>query len=246
MNFNIDSKQPNLVTNDVEIAYDELLVKNTTGMTISEKITDQIYELYIAYVYEHKFVVFCLVFAVVFLIYRYYKNKEEKQDKQENYVDSYEMKNLVDCQRNKLYYNEQPYINNLRSVDDQQKERVNYPPMSIPMNLNPNDNRGYGYNIVNTKNMYPDPASYDIIKTPQNLYGSGVDYYSGINNTYLDAQDTDLINSMGYPNNFNTSTGDFISGFTDKNRQNMIDYNKQTSTNTPYEYKNYVHMPYEE
>jgi hypothetical protein len=238
MNFNIDSKQPNLVTNDVEIAYDELIVKNTTGMTISEKITDQIYELYIAYVYEHKFVVFCLVFAVVFLIYRYYKNKEEKQ---ENYADSYELKNYVDCQRNKLYYNEQPYINNLRSVDDQPfKEKVNYPPMSIPMNLNPNDHRGYGYNIVETKNMYPDPASYDIIKTPANLYGSGVDYYTGVNNTYLNAQDTDLINSMGYPNNFNSSTGEFISGFTDKNNQNMIDYNKIVDA------QNYVYKPYDE
>ncbi len=46
----------------------------------------------------------------------------------------------------------------------------------------------------------------------------------GTYNTYADAKDTNIVNPYGWSNNFNTTTGSFITGMTDMNRQNVYDY----------------------
>ena len=46
----------------------------------------------------------------------------------------------------------------------------------------------------------------------------------GTNNLYQNAVDTSIMNPLGFSNNFNTTTGSFISGMTSANKDNVVDY----------------------
>jgi len=49
--------------------------------------------------------------------------------------------------------------------------------------------------------------------------------YNGVLNDYVNAQDPINPNQVGYPVNFNTSTGDFVGKMTEANSKNIADYN---------------------
>jgi hypothetical protein len=49
-------------------------------------------------------------------------------------------------------------------------------------------------------------------------------FHSGTYDTYGNAQDTNFINPLGFSNNFNTNSGNFVNSMTQANRQNVTDY----------------------
>ena len=127
----------------------------------------------------------------------------------------------MNTQTSHLRYDTQPSFNRLYSVD-QQKEPVNYPPSPLPINIP-------DLGIVYTKDLYGYPKPFPNLNSPNYNYNNvytnpQLAYYNGTYNTYKNAQDTNIINPLGYPTNFNTSTGDFINHMTNANKQNIVDY----------------------
>lgn len=244
MEFYSKSK-PNLILPQIEKTVYKIVKKASTNTTISEKITDHIYNLYKMYVEEHKVITFIILAATVFLIYRYYKNIEDKEinkDKESFTSDNYDQQfvsqdltqnphpyqdqsqikiqtDLVDS----LRYDTQPHFDRLHSVRDQ-AQHVNYPPDPLPINL---PNQG----IVYKRSIYPEPNVSDglYLNSPNYNYNNVYEqptrsYYTGVYNTYDKAQDTTIQNPLGFRTDFNSSTGDFVRQMTDANSNNLTDY----------------------
>jgi len=71
------------------------------------------------------------------------------------------------------------------------------------------------YRYYNKASKVETLISYE--KPPRN-------YYTGTHNPYEHAQDTDIPNPLGFKNDFNTTTKDFLEQSTDLNQQNLADY----------------------
>jgi len=91
--------------------------------------------------------------------------------------------------------------------------RVVYNNSSFINNLDGDYYKNYNTanNNLNTNDKYVDTTS--------------VNNYNGTYNSYLNAQDTTLVNPIGLPVDFNTTTGNFVGQMTDLNKQNILDYN---------------------
>jgi hypothetical protein len=220
--------RPRLVDPKLEKTVYKLARGGAVGVqTISDKITKIISDFYEGYIREHIFLTIILLIMASFLIYRY-NNKNyyttRKNIKPESFSneESNILKDITSTQTAHLRYDTQPRMNPLYPVDTQH-EHVNYPPEPLPINIP-------GNGIMYTRNLYNEPKQ----NTPLNVardydYGNVYDYdsrsyYTGGYNTYQGAQDTNIENSLGYPTNFNTTTGKFISGATRRNEQNLVDY----------------------
>lgn len=217
--------KPSLVVPRIEKTVYKIVKKSSNNKTISEQISHKMYELYQTYIQEHKFLAAIIFSAIVFLIYRYYKTKEDKEgnDKEEGFnSDEYNVyKDIKDYQTSHLRYDTQPHFDRLQSVKDQ-AEPVNYPPDPLPVNIP-------GSGIIYRRNIYDDPKPYPYLNTPKydynNVYNNkSLSYYNGTYNPYYKAQDTTIPNPLGHLNNFNTSTGDFVTQMTNANTQNILDY----------------------
>lgn len=220
INFNSESKVT-LMGNNTKRMLMQLNKKNPDHLTISEKIAELGKLFYENIISKNKVVFIVSIIIILFLTHRYYKKKNKEK---EGYTDvslDKDIKNQV----KQLKYNVQPSFNRLQSVKDQQTH-VNYPPKPLPINI---PDKG----IIYERNLYAD-------NVPQQLpfeYLNSVDYdysnvykypsrsyHTGTYNPYAYAQDTTIENPLGYPTNFNTSTGDFINQATALNQQNIIDY----------------------
>jgi len=216
MEFYSRSK-PNLIAPKLKKTIYKIMKDNSKNKTISEKISNLLYEFYKSYIYENKVLILIIFLIIIFLMYRYYNRKEKFANDDDYDV----LKDIMGPQTSHLRYDTQPYFNNLKSVEDQQQS-VNYPPDPLPVNI---PDKG----IVYTRNLYDDPDPYPKINTANydydNVYkNKSLSYYNGTHNTYNNAQDTNIINPLGYLNNFNTSTGDFVGQMTDENTKNILDY----------------------
>ena len=119
-----------------------------------------------------------------------------------------------------LMYDTQPSFDRLQSVKGQE-EKVYYPPDPLPINI---DGK-----LVYTRNLYKDPNRFPILNTSKYNYNNvytdpSLSYYTGTSNVYKNAQDTNIINPLGFSNKFNTTTGNFVNQMTDKNKQNILNY----------------------
>jgi len=115
-------------------------------------------------------------------------------------------------------------FNPLYSIESQQEdEPVQYPADPLPINL---PDKG----TVLTRNIYPDPPKYTPVNNDEeydynNVYTNpSRSYYTGTHNTYLNARDTDIENPLSFPNNFNETDGNYVGFATDRNAQNIVDY----------------------
>jgi len=220
MEFYSKSK-PNLIGKKFKSTVNRIMNKqNTQSGVISDRISNKLSELYNIYIKPNKFVTFLTIAVLVFLCYRYYKKKYGTHE-QFSQVE-YEALKDVYRQTDHLIHENQPTLNPLQSVESQYNEKVNYPPEPLPINI---PKKG----IVMTTNLYKDnQVKNDIIMDNynyNNVYSQpSRSYYTGTYNTYHDAKDTPIINPLGYPTNFNTSTGDFVGQMTGANAQNVADY----------------------
>jgi len=216
MEFYSRSK-PNLINNDIKRkVYKIIKKKSISKYTISEKISNLMSYMYKHYIQENKGLVIIIVIIILFLVYRYYN----KSSITERYSNANVLDDITKALTKHLVYDTQPSFNRLQSVDEQ-AEKINYPPGPLPINLS-------GDKVVLAKDLYK-VDKFPTMNTPKYNYDNvytdpSRSYYTGTYNTYDQAQDTDILNPYGYPNNFNTSTGKFITQMTDKNKKNIMDF----------------------
>ena len=209
------SKQtPNLINDTIKKQVHKIIKKKTISKyTISEKISHLM-----SYMYEHCIqknlgLVIIITIITLFLIYRYY-NKSPRSERYTSIVDD-----ITSTITKHLKYDTQPSFDSLKSVSEQ-KEKVNYPPEPLPINLDGT--------VTLQKDLYP-TQEFPILNTPNYNYNNVYEYpsrnyYTGVYNPYQNAQDTNIVNPLGYPNDFNSKTGEFVGQMTDYNKQNMINY----------------------
>lgn len=126
---------------------------------------------------------------------------------------------------------DQPTMNPSVPVGDQYVEEVNYRPDSVPINID-----GSGPRIINRPTSHERlvrdnslSMQYENLIKPTWDHDMGSkyqsrNYYTGLENTYNNAQDTNIINPLGFSNDFNSTTNSFVGGNVQLNQQNMIDY----------------------
>lgn len=207
--------------------------KNINGGTINSSFDDFLQSLYKNYIEPNKII---LVFIISVTLFAWYRIKQKKLEREkegreneailEQFVDDEpgNLQQIIYDQTRNIKYKEQPTLNPLFPVDNQYTEEVNYPPTAIPMNLD-----GQGLSMVQN-NAYPREPFPTMIDPKDNYdypYTSDTrNYYSGMNNSYKNAQDTTIQNPLGFSNNFNTSTGAFIGQNVDLNQNAFQNYNQ--------------------
>lgn len=201
--------QPDLIGNGAKKIY-KLLSKNTT--------TDKTYESalgYLQYAYN-TFVspnlpLIILIFAVVIFLYYKYQCKNEKTS--ENFKDLDDPNERV----------ARPTLNPLFPINAQ-KSYVHYLPDDIPF-IDDDHYTTYNEEHPTQKSQYDAPPNFDT-----GIYNKGP-FYSGTKNTFKNAEDPVTPNWLGFPTDFNTSTGYAVNNITKANRDNIIDlqnYNNGT------------------
>ena len=218
MSFDFNSK-PSLIGPKMKKTVYKVMKQTSTNSIISEKISNSVNIFYDDYIAPNKLIAVSIIIVILFLIYRYYTKGENKE-----FFTKYEH-NIIDditgIQTAHLRHDTQHTFNHLIPVN-QQHEHVNYPPDPLPVNL---PDKG----IVYTKNLGNYPPMYPNLNQPQYDYNNvykypSRSYYTGTYNTYKNAQDTDIANPLGFSNRFNSSTGQYVTHMTDKNKQNITDY----------------------
>lgn len=235
MEFNSNSR-PSLIGGKMKKTVNKIMKNESYNGTISDKISHYLDELYKENIRDNKLVVCICVTVVLFLLYRYYNRKSQEEEGFScnagyPYKDgtSQLMREISD-QTSHLDYQPQPHFNRLQSVNKQQMNpdaTVYYPPDPLPVNIP-------GQGTIYTRGTQSDPTGrwrnpYPNLNNPQYDYNNVYKYpqrayYHGTLNTYADAVDTSIPNPLGHPNNFNTSTGDFIAQSTDANESAVLDY----------------------
>jgi hypothetical protein len=214
--------KPDLIGYKTKISIDKIIENAKPKITISDKISQFVSNITTTYTAPNLFYITIFMLVLSFLIFRYSRKKE-------NYANLSDIQN----QTNRLRYQEQPTIDILKPVNKQYNEIVNYPPEDLPININDD--------IIYTKDLYERNYQHDDIGTPN--YDFDVVYksptrssYAGQYDSYQNAEDTDTINPLGFSNEFNTTSGNFISGMTDLNRHNIQNYGELLSDNNNYLY----------
>lgn len=221
-------KPPNLVGPIMKSTVNKVTKLVPSNNTISDKITAYVNEFYNNYIAEYKMIVLIVLISVIYLIYRYYSVKEKKPlfaDKiTEKFTEDEEknlMKDIMEYQTRHLKYDNPPSMNPTQPLEDQEDD-VFYPPDPLPVRI---PDKG----IVYTRNIYENPPPYPKMNHTtydhDNVYkNSSRSYYDGTYNTYQNAKDTNIINPYNWSNNFNSNTGNFVTGMTDTNSQVMKEY----------------------
>lgn len=218
-------KQPNLVGPIMKLTVNKVTKLQPSNNTISDKITTYINDFYNNYIAENKMIVVVLLLVTIYLIYRYYAVKEKKPIITEKFDSNDDEKNLMkdimEYQTRHLRYDNPPSMNPTQPLEDQEDD-VFYPPDPLPVRL-PKEG------IVYTRDIYESPPKYPQMNHTNydhdNVYKENSrSYYDGTYNTYQNAKDTNIVNPYGWSNNFNTNTGQFVTGMTNTNTQVMNEY----------------------
>lgn len=221
--------QPNLIAGKIKQSVSDVVSKKVTSASISDRVYEITVNLYDTFIKDWILIVIVLVAIVYMLVSRYYDTDEKGEPIKDISKEPFsgEEKEIMDRimrgQTKHLMYDEQPHFDRLHGVN-QQQQYVNYPGQTLPVNL-PGVEQTYSHNYFN--NDYP--AQYENLNNPNYDYSNVYSYpertyYNGTLNTYQDAQDTNINNPLGFSNNFNTTTGSFISGMTGANKNNLLDY----------------------
>lgn len=222
MDFQLN-KKPNLIDLNVKQSIYKLIKDTNDKKTISDRISEFLTCIYKDYFIENKLLCFIFVITIIFLCYRYFNKKNTKKNtKNKKNTEQFS------SQTNHLLYSQQPSFNPLYSVNGQinRNEQVNYPPELLPINIPNRNGLTYTNNLYNNE---PIPFNNSENNTDNYNYNNayenkGLSYYTGTLNTYDNSTNSNMINSLGYPTNFNITTGDFVNKMTDANVKNVTDY----------------------
>jgi len=215
MYFYSNSK-PDLVLPSIKKTVFKIVNKPVVNNTLSDKIVNMAGGFYQKYVGDNTIVVIIVLAVVVLLLWRYYQGKNSSNET----FDDLKLMQELDSQTDHLKYDTQPSFNNLQSVNSQ-AQKVNYIVDPVPP-LNT------GQGLVYDNALYPYSQPNENLNNPNynysDVYANPASYYSGTLNTYSKAQDTNITNPLGFSNDFNGTTGSFVTGMTKANEQNIVDY----------------------
>jgi len=213
--------KPNLVGAKIQKTVYKIMKKKTNNSTISDKVSNMITSFYSDVIKPNKVITIVIVIIIACLIYRW----NQKKDRKEQFTDEEQkiINEITNKQTAHLRNNEQYSFNPSYPISSQQT-KVNYPADPLPINLP-------GHGTVLRRDLYSYSTPYPDLNPSYNPPNSTDPmlsrlYYTGLSNPYQCAQDTTMQNPLGYPTNFNTSTGNFVSQQTDANRNNITDYNQ--------------------
>jgi len=222
MEFYSDSK-PNLIGPTMKKIASKIIKMPSQNSTISDKVSNMITIFYNDYIQNNLLITFITLVFIVFLIYSYYAHQKNKKPK-ENFRNEEQkiINEIMKEQTEHVMISEQPSVDRLHSVKPQETEKVNYPPEPIPINIP-------GKGFIAAQNIYPDPIHFETLNTPNydynNVYTNpSRSYYNGTYNTYNGPQDTNIYNPLGFPTDFNSTTGKFVKEMTDANTFNILNY----------------------
>lgn len=194
------------------------------------------------------FVVLVLCIGL-YLLYRYL-NKEEYQEEFSE-EDEEKLLKMMEDQTAHLEQNEQQTMNPIYPLAKQQSN-VAYPPGNFPINT------GTEISMLN-RNDFPQAPQEISLGDPNYDYSAvysnpSRSSYTGTTNLYRNAVDTSIQNPLGFSNQFNTTTGDFVSGMADTNNNNVMAFDSilknseqnmvNGSQGSPYQDEPYVVPPY--
>lgn len=216
-------KQPNLIGPVMKHTICKVIKKPQINNTVSDKISNFMSNLYKTYIMQNKLLIFIVILIIGFLFYRYYNTKSSKKENPEKFAnqDYNLMKDIRDYQTRNLIFDTPQTMNPIEPVE-KQKEEVYYPPSPLPINI-PGDG------IVYTRNLYANPKPYTPINSVDYNYNNvytnpSRSYYAGSYDTYKNPEDTNIVNPLGWPNDFNGATGKFINEMTRDNHRVLTDY----------------------
>lgn len=226
MAFFSDNFETNLVASEIRdkvIKIDNQI--EISGYTISERIANLLNMIYSDYIQRNKLLAFLIVAIFVFLVYRYCKKLDN-----EGYTNSKKLIDEIKNQTKCLKHNTQPSFNPLFSVSKQAKP-VNYIPEPIYINTGNADGK-----MVDGRKLYPYAKPYEPLNEPDDDYNDvhkykRRDYYTGTDNSYLQAQDTLIPHPYDWPENINTSTGNFVGFMTNANNNSLVNYQNIVNNN---------------
>lgn len=184
----------------------------------NNNIHNSIINFYNTYV-KHRIISIIIILLIIsFLVFRYYSHKSKKHTV--IHKEQFSNADFTDSQIKSLLYSDQPHVNPSQSIHSPNNSSPHiqqiHPPTSISANLG--DDK---YVTINNKPSLP----FDNFNTPiydyNNVHYLPSEYYHGTLNTYENAQDTSIINPLGYDNAFNTSTGNFVNYSTSLNNSNL-------------------------
>lgn len=206
-------KEPNLIAPKIQKTVFKIIESKPEVVTISDKISNIVISFYKKFIENHKLLTLMIIVIVIFLLYRWYNRSGRRENFTENEYKI--LNNILTTQSADLRWDDQPTLNPLYSIKDQEGI-VNYPPEPLPINI-PGKGFVYARDLYNKQNepeLLNSPEKYDY-----NSHRNSASYYVGTYNTYNDVVDTDIINPLGFSNKFNTTTGNFIKGMTNKNKE---------------------------
>ncbi len=233
-------KESNLIAPKIQKTVSNMMQAKPEAVTVSDKITNLVVSFYKNFIQSNKLLTFTIIAIIIFLLYRWY-NRSGPREAFTN--DEYTiLKNVLTTQSADLRYDAQPSFNPLYSIKDQQQDKVYYPPEPLPINL---PDQGFVY----TRDLYDEPDQTTLLNSPENYdynaHKNSASYYVGTYNTYQDAKDTNIINPLGFSNNFNTTTGNFVTGMTEKNRDVLNNYRDIVNNKVGPEYLNEAEPDYD-
>lgn len=191
--------------------------------TISEYISDFFLFLFNNIFLKNKLASLYIIALFIFLFYRYYNKKYDNFSHNIFYDD-------VHSQTSHLHNNIQPSLNNIKSVNSQNKHTINYIPDNIPLNIpslsyDSNDN----FNLVSKNKLSNDPSSFTTLNIPEYphdiVYSKpSLSYYNNASPRSFNSSDN-IVNPLGFDTNFNETTNRFVDYMIDNNYDNINNYN---------------------
>jgi len=107
------------------------------------------------------------------------------------------------------------------------KQKSKSAPINTNYGLVIGNNENNGNNDITNQLSDPHYVIIDDKQIPliQKYHSEEKKYYTNTTNDYKNTQDTDIINPLGFSNDFNTTTGAFVGEMTDLNNQNVENFN---------------------
>ena len=220
------NSQPNLVSARIRNKVKLLTTPPKKSIQINSSLDKAICTIYTSYIKPNRLILIFLLTIGIFGWYRYKQKMNESAIANEidQFIDEDMVQNNIEKQTihldNTPETTNQPSMNPLFPVSTQYNEKVNYPPGPLPINID--NNITYKQNLYNSQ-PFPNLINPNINYNAQNNYKT-LSYYNGLHNPYKLPQDTSIINPLGYGNDFNSSTGNFIGQNVQANQKNIMDY----------------------
>lgn len=260
MNYKFEyfsNTKPNIINPNIQSNFEDIL--KTTSK--SYDTVDYLGSFYEDFIKPNLFVLIMLLLIGLFLLYKYL-DKQERNDNKKEYED---YKNIGEVDK-LLNINKEKLESNLEKLSSEKNQNILIPELykesdykSFRPTFNPSlpidrqqsftnylpDNIAVKYNneFINNNQLNPPKVVrkeyIPFLHNPENR-----ESILGLNNSYENSKDSSIINSLGYPMDYNRTTSNAIEFATELNRNN-IDIMDKYNNNVNNSLLNYKNNKYE-